>query len=118
MTTPTPTIQPAEGSDTALDKEAEDRLTNLFLAGFETNDPPLLDWIRTKFRIRSAERRCAELEAVLTTVHKELECPARNTTATSYRRDGSVIISCETRSLVARALAKPNAAPGRKGGGE
>lgn len=39
----------------------------------------------------------AEVRQLLEDIHAQLECPARNTTMTSLRRDGSVIISQDIR---------------------
>jgi hypothetical protein len=41
-----------------------------------------------------------KLHQLLKDIHEQLECPARNTTITSHRRDGSVIISHDLRSRV------------------
>lgn len=48
-----------------------------------------------------------QLEAarqLLEAIHRQLESPSRNTTMTSYRRDGSVIISTDIRQRVAAWL--------------
>jgi len=47
-----------------------------------------------------------ELLGALKAIAAQLECPSRNTTMTSYRRDGSVIISHDVRARVRAAIAK------------
>lgn len=44
------------------------------------------------------------LRNLLTRINTQLECPGRNTTMTSYRRDGSVIISGDIRDEIKQAL--------------
>lgn len=44
--------------------------------------------------------RLERAEKILKVIHAQLECPSRNTTMTSYRRDGSVIISSDIREMV------------------
>ena len=46
----------------------------------------------------------ADFLCVLNQVHEQLECPARNTTVTSHRRDGSVIISQDVRKAIRDAI--------------
>jgi hypothetical protein len=53
-----------------------------------------------------------ELLEALKAAQRELECPARNTTASSHRRDGSVVISNDTRQAIKSAIAK---AEGKEG---
>jgi len=48
----------------------------------------------------------AQLLEVLHRIDVQLECPSRNTTMTSYRKDGSVIISQDLREAVRAAIAK------------
>lgn len=50
-------------------------------------------------------KQCAE---ALKDIGWQLECPSRNTTMSSYRRDGSVIISLDTREAVKVALSLPS----------
>lgn len=47
-----------------------------------------------------------ELVEVLEKISEQLECPARNTTRSSHRRDGSVIISSDLREAVRAAILK------------
>lgn len=47
-----------------------------------------------------------DMKQLLTIIGEQLECPSRNTTMTSYRRDGSVIISNDIRQKV-KDILKP-----------
>lgn len=47
-----------------------------------------------------------DLLAILERIKTQLDCPSRNTTVSSYRRDGLVIISSDLRLEVAAAIAK------------
>lgn len=51
------------------------------------------------------------LRAILEKIVDQLNCPARNTTMTSYRRDGSVIISEDLRQEARAALAGKDERP-------
>lgn len=52
----------------------------------------------------------SEMLSVLKAIATQLECPSRNTTMTSYRRDGSVIISTDIRQRVRDVIAKADPA--------
>lgn len=54
--------------------------------------------------LKSALKMCAD---DLKMIGNQLECPSRNTTMTSYRRDGSVIISHDIRDKIKETLSDP-----------
>jgi hypothetical protein len=93
-----------------MNTDTDTPLTNALLREFTPStysDEEIL--FRLRPFARRLERCLTATRAALEAVAKELECPARNTTITSHRRDGSVIISNETRAQVIAALAKADA---------
>lgn len=70
---------------------------------------PTLESLANEVKLLREQR--GELMAVLSAVSVQLECPSRNTTMTSYRRDGSVIISSDVREMVKQAIEKAKAQP-------
>lgn len=54
--------------------------------------------------LRHIQCKHAEYFALFVQIHEQLMCPARNTTVTSNRRDGSVIISEDIRRCVSKIV--------------